>query len=291
MSAAGKVGIKLYRDPYDWNKYRLIDKNGIQIPYQITKSGLIEAKLTDGVTFASSDSIEVAPLPPPPELEITTSFRNPRNPNILMVAQTNEVWSHVASVCLYYESAIWTRKSKKIPLLSDKKFTPYSNIRRFKLPADANLRGGIDYEIIFTLMDGREWFRKSELKPFEIEHHLEGLLNFLKLFQIIKDSDVVHVRQYLLFIYRWRLYFMIILTILAVQVIVNFPIIGPFMCSIVQRAIAICFDIILFCLARLYSWSVSKYPAASPLLNQISNEVMMLAQQNSAVTSTTAVSV
>ena len=129
-----------------------------------------------------------------------------------MVAQTSEVWSHVASVCLYYESAIWTRKSKKIPLLSDKKFTPYSNIRRFKLPADANLRGGIDYEIIFTLMDGREWFRKSELKPFEIEHHLEGLLNFLKLFQIIKDSDVVHVRQYLLFIYRWRLYFIIILT-------------------------------------------------------------------------------
>ncbi len=280
MSEVGRVGIKLYRDQHDWNKYRLVDKNGVQIPYRITKSGFIEAKLTDGVTYASSDAIETSPMPPPPELEITISLRNPRNPNILMVAQSNELWSQIASVYLYYETTFWTRKSKKITLVSDKKNSSYSNTRRFKLPADTNLRG-VDYEIIFTLPDGREWFRKSELKPFEIEVQLEGLLNFLKLFQVIKDSDLIYVRQFLLFVYRWRLYFLITLAVLIFQVIVNFPLIGPFICSVVETAVTTFFDITLFFLEKMYSWSVSKFPAASPLLSQLSNEVTILAQQNS----------
>jgi len=280
LSEAGRVSTKLYRNPHDWNKYRLVDEDGIQIPYQTTKSGFVEAKLTDGVTYASSDAIEISQMPPPPELEITRSFRNPRNPNILMVAQSNELWLQVASVHLYYESAFWTRKSKKITLVSDKKNLSHSNTRRFKLPVDANLRG-VDYEIIFTLPDGREWFRKSELKPFEIEVHLEGLLNFLKLFQIIKDSDLLYVRQLLLFVYRWRLYFLIVIAILTFQLVVNFPIVGPFICSVVEKAVMIFFDVALFFLEKLYSWSVSKFPAASPLLSQLSNEVTILAQQNS----------
>ena len=268
MSSTGRECIKLYRCPHDWSKYRL-DVNGIQIPYQATKSGFIEAKLTDGVTYASSDAIEFSPMPPPPELEITTNLRNPRYPYISMTAQSYEIWQYVACVYLHNESTIWTGKSKKVTLISDKKNTPFSNVRKFKLPTDLNLHGE-DYDIVFTLPDGREWFRKSELKRFEIEVHLEGLLNFLKLFQIIRDSDLIYVRQCLLFTYRWRFYFFVIIVVLTFQAIVNFPLVGPFMCSVTDKAVSVFSDITLFFVETLYNWLIP------PTFTQIGNEITIV---------------
>ena len=48
----------------------------------------------------------------------------------------------------------------------------YTASRRFKIPLDVNLHG-VDFDLVFKLADGREWFRRSEVKPLAIEAHLE----------------------------------------------------------------------------------------------------------------------
>ena len=53
----------------------------------------------------------------------------------------------------------------------------YTAKRRFKLPTDMNLHG-VDFELVFILADGREWFRKAEVKPLTIENKLQVSLSF-----------------------------------------------------------------------------------------------------------------
>jgi len=90
----GKSVIKINREPKLVNKYKLVDRNGVQIPFTTTISSFVEAKLTDGITYASSDAIEVTPPPNPPEMDISTSLRNPKNPNILIEARS-QVLSYI----------------------------------------------------------------------------------------------------------------------------------------------------------------------------------------------------
>jgi len=230
-----KIGTKLYRDPNGWNTYRLVDRNGIQIPFSRTRRCYVEARLADGIAYATSEGIDISPLPAIPEIEINHFLRNPRNQSILISANSADVWSFIGSIELFHESSIWSQNSNTVTLFSDKKHT--GNARRFKLPTNVRIHGSSDFEIIFRLIDGREWFRKSELKPFAIETELEGLLNFLKLFQVIKDSDVHVLRQLLGYLYRKRFWVISLLVIFLIQFVANLPFAGPLLTSLCSRIV------------------------------------------------------
>jgi hypothetical protein len=175
-----------------------------------------------------------------PVLDVKLKLRDIRNQNVQVTAPSRDVWDNIASVELYYETANWTRSGTRIVLKLEKNTSPnYSAVRCFKIPPEQKLHG-LDFELVFKLADGREWFRKSELKPLSIEENLLGIINVLKFFNVMKDSDLLWIRQFFILIYRWRFTLIVILAVIAVQVVMNLPLIGPLLSSIIIRICNIC---------------------------------------------------
>jgi hypothetical protein len=50
------------------NNYYLSDMNGGQLPHSLTKTCYVEAKLSDGISYASSDAIVTSDIPEPPAI-------------------------------------------------------------------------------------------------------------------------------------------------------------------------------------------------------------------------------
>ena len=79
-------------------------------------------------------------------------------------------------------------------------------------------------------------FKKSEMKPLEIESQFQDLVNVLKFLNVLKDSDLIWLRQLFLLLYTYRYPLWTILVVLTVQLVLSLPLIGTLVSSLFKNA-------------------------------------------------------
>jgi hypothetical protein len=227
--------ITIKKDPQNPGHYKLIDGKGCPLAYSTIIDCVAEARMSDGVTYASSDTIIASPLPPPPKIEIKVDFRDPKKQLIRLKAESGDSWRYINAIDILFKDIVYEmQQTIELSLDKNHKFSPN---RTLKIPPEFNLAGRT-FDILFKIPDGREWFRLGGSKPTEFEKNIKGIFDWLILLKLSSEKDFEYVRYLAMVFFRNQKMILFVATLvlglLIYNIILAIPLIGPIVNSLLK---------------------------------------------------------